>query len=215
MRIFFLGGGGGGGEKKKKKKKIALRARIRSRRTSGGLRTSAHHAARRRAWSCSATSADRAPSSASTTWSGSASRTRRPAWGVGVPDDLWVAGYDDIPMAMRGTGSTSTSVSQPIERWRRTPSSASSDGSRTRTSQRVTDVSHAELVVRGSTGGAPPRARWRSTQALEHQGHALPAGDAHRLEGELLVAPAHRFSTSWRSGGRSCRTGDPARSRHR
>ena len=75
--------------------------------------------------------------------------------GIAVPDDLWVAGYDDIPMASWDRIDL-TSVRQPVEQM--------AAYAVERLVRRIKDSDEpaghrrfpAELVVRGSTGEAAP-----------------------------------------------------------
>jgi len=75
--------------------------------------------------------------------------------GIAMPDDLWVAGYDDIPMASWDRIDL-TSVRQPIESLAR----VAVETLVKRINNPDEPYEHrrfgAELAVRGSTGGAPP-----------------------------------------------------------
>jgi LacI family transcriptional regulator len=75
--------------------------------------------------------------------------------GIAMPDDLWVTGYDDIPMASWDRIGL-TSVRQPIEAM----AGLAVETLVKRIHRSEDPFEHrrfgAELVVRGSTAGAPP-----------------------------------------------------------
>jgi LacI family transcriptional regulator len=74
--------------------------------------------------------------------------------GLRVPDDLWVVGYDDIPMADWGALSL-TSVRQPMDLMARTALRVLRDRIAVPDTPFTDEVFGTELVVRGSTAHAP------------------------------------------------------------